>query len=112
MSTELSIGMTDAAKGKLRQLIIEEDDKGLMLRIFITGGGCSGFQYGFTFEDIKGEDDMIFEQDGVNLIVDPMSLQYLAGSVIDFQESVLSSQFTINNPNAVTSCGCGSSFSV
>jgi iron-sulfur cluster insertion protein len=107
-----NIQMTDAAKLKLKQLLEEEEESGLMLRIFITGGGCSGFQYGFTFEEEKTTDDIVFEQDvGVALIVDPMSLQYLVGSTIDFVESVLSSQFTINNPNAETTCGCGSSFS-
>jgi iron-sulfur cluster insertion protein len=108
-----NIAMTDAAKKKLKELIEEENEPNLMLRIFITGGGCSGFQYGFTFEEEKTADDIVFEQDtGVVLIADPMSLQYLVGATIDFVESVLSSQFTINNPNAETTCGCGSSFSV
>jgi iron-sulfur cluster insertion protein len=103
---------TDAAAAKVNELIQEEGNPDLKLRVFVTGGGCSGFQYGFTFDEIANEDDTIIEKSGVQLLVDPMSYQYLVGAEIDYVESLEGSQFTIKNPNAVSTCGCGSSFSV
>ncbi|GAA6133171.1 MULTISPECIES: iron-sulfur cluster insertion protein ErpA [Halopseudomonas] len=103
---------SDNAVSKVRNLIEEEGNDRLSLRVFVTGGGCSGFQYGFTFDDELAEDDTIVERDGVKLIVDPMSFQYLAGSEVDYQEGLEGSRFVINNPNAATTCGCGSSFSI
>ena len=103
---------SENAVGKVRSLIEEEGNDSLSLRVFVTGGGCSGFQYGFTFDDEMAEDDMVVERDGVRLVVDPMSFQYLAGSEVDYQEGLEGSRFVINNPNAATTCGCGSSFSV
>lgn len=103
---------SENAVGKVRSLIEEEGNERLGLRVFVTGGGCSGFQYGFTFDDETAEDDTIVERDGVRLVVDPMSFQYLAGSEVDYQEGLEGSRFVINNPNAATTCGCGSSFSI
>ena len=103
---------TDAAASKVGELIQEEDNPNLKLRVFISGGGCSGFQYGFTFDDELAEDDTVVERDGVRLVVDPMSFQYLVGSEVDYQEGLEGSRFVINNPNASTTCGCGSSFSI
>lgn len=102
---------TDSAATKVRQLIEEEGNPELKLRVFVTGGGCSGFQYGFTFDEEVNEDDTSLQKDGVTLLIDPMSLQYLTGAEIDYQESVEGAQFVIKNPNATTTCGCGSSFS-
>ncbi len=102
---------SDSAAGKVKQLIDEEGNPELKLRVFVTGGGCSGFQYGFTFDESTNEDDTAMEKNGVTLLIDPMSLQYLAGAEIDYQESVEGSQFVIKNPNATSTCGCGSSFS-
>ncbi len=103
---------TDAAAAKVQDLIQEEGNPALKLRVFVTGGGCSGFQYGFTFDEIANDDDTLVQKNGVTLLVDPMSYQYLAGAEIDYVESLEGSQFTIKNPNAVSTCGCGSSFSV
>lgn len=103
---------TDNAVGKVKALIDEEGNERLSLRVFVTGGGCSGFQYGFTFDDEMAEDDTVVEREGVRLVVDPMSFQYLAGSEVDYQEGLEGSRFVINNPNAATTCGCGSSFSI
>ncbi|MFT6429975.1 MAG: iron-sulfur cluster insertion protein [Halopseudomonas sp.] len=103
---------SDTAVSKVRALIDEEGNERLSLRVFVTGGGCSGFQYGFTFDDELAEDDTIVEREGVKLVVDPMSFQYLAGSEVDYQEGLEGSRFVINNPNAATTCGCGSSFSI
>jgi iron-sulfur cluster insertion protein len=102
---------TDAAAGKVRQLIDEEGNPELKLRVFVTGGGCSGFQYGFTFDEATNEDDTAMQKDGVTLLIDPMSLQYLMGAEIDYQSSAEGEQFVIKNPNATSTCGCGSSFS-
>lgn len=102
---------TDSAAAKVRQLIDEEGNPDLKLRVFVSGGGCSGFQYGFTFEDEAQEDDTAMEKSGVTLLIDPMSYQYLVGAEIDYQESVEGAQFVIKNPNATSTCGCGSSFS-
>ena len=103
---------TDAAAGKVRELIAEEGNPELKLRVYISGGGCSGFQYGFTFDEARAEDDFAVDKDGVTLLVDPLSLQYLAGAEIDYSESLSGAQFVIRNPNAKTTCGCGSSFTV
>ncbi len=103
---------TNAAAGKVKALLDEEGDESLMLRVFITGGGCSGFQYGFTFDESINDGDTIIENDGVKLVVDPMSVQYLTGAEIDYSEGLDGAQFVIRNPNAATTCGCGSSFSV
>lgn len=102
---------TENAAAKVRQLIDEEGNADLKLRVFVTGGGCSGFQYGFTFDEAVNEDDTSLQKSGVTLLIDPMSLQYLAGAEIDYQENVEGAQFVIKNPNASSTCGCGSSFS-
>lgn len=101
---------TDNAANKVKELIVEEKNSALMLRVFVSGGGCSGFQYGFTFEENANEDDTRVEKSGVTLLIDPLSFQYLAGAEIDYQEGVQGAQFVIKNPNAKTTCGCGSSF--
>ena len=102
---------TESAASKVKQLIDEEGNPSLKLRVFVQGGGCSGFQYGFTFEEEVNEDDTQVEKNGVSLLIDPMSLQYLMGAEIDYQDSLQGSQFVIRNPNATSTCGCGSSFS-
>ncbi len=102
---------TNAVAAKVGELIAEEDNSDLMLRVFVSSGGCSGFQYGFTFDERREEGDTAIENAGVVLLVDPMSVQYLMGAEIDYQEDLQGSQFIIRNPNAVTTCGCGSSFS-
>ncbi len=103
---------TDAAARKVSELIEEEDNPDLMLRVFVSGGGCSGFQYGFTFDEKIEEGDSSVENQGVTLVVDPMSVQYLMGAEIDYKEDLQGAQFVIRNPNAATTCGCGSSFTV
>ncbi len=103
---------TDNAAGKVRELIEEEGNPELKLRVFVTGGGCSGFQYGFTFDEVQNDDDTIMEKNGVVLLIDPMSYQYLVGAEIDYREDLEGAQFVIRNPNAATTCGCGSSFAV
>ena len=100
-----------AAAHKVKTLVEEEGNPRLRLRVFVTGGGCSGFQYGFTFDDESADDDTVVEREGVNLVVDSMSFQYLAGAEVDYQEGLEGSRFVINNPNASSTCGCGSSFS-
>ena len=102
---------TDSAANKVRQLIEEEGNPALKLRVFVQGGGCSGFQYGFTFDEDVSDDDTQLERGGVILLIDPMSMQYLVGAEIDYQEGIEGAQFVIKNPNATTTCGCGSSFS-
>lgn len=102
---------TDAAAAKVKELIDQEDNADLKLRVFVTGGGCSGFQYGFTFDEEVSDDDTAVEKDGVTLLIDPMSFQYLTGAEIDFSEGIEGAHFVIRNPNATTTCGCGSSFS-
>ena len=109
---EVPLVFTDAAAGKVRELIAEEGNPELKLRVYISGGGCSGFQYGFTFDEARAEDDFAVDKSGVTLLVDPLSLQYLAGAEIDYAESLTGAQFVIRNPNAKTTCGCGSSFSI
>lgn len=106
------VNFTDAAANKVSGLIIDEENPNLKLRVYITGGGCSGFQYGFTFDEDQAEDDTCVEKNGVNLLIDPMSFQYLMGSKIDYLEDLQGARFVIENPNAATTCGCGSSFSV
>lgn len=101
-----------AAAHKVRELIDEEGNQALKLRVYINGGGCSGFQYGFTFDEEQAEDDLVIDRDGVRLLVDPLSLQYLGGAEVDYTESLSGAQFVIRNPNARTTCGCGSSFSI
>lgn len=101
-----------SAAAKVRSLIEEEQNENLKLRVFVTGGGCSGFQYGFTFDESQAEDDTEILRDGVKLLVDPMSFQYLVGAEIDYTEGLQGAQFVIRNPNAKSTCGCGSSFSV
>lgn len=104
--------LTDRAIARVKRLVAEEANQALKLRVFVTGGGCSGFSYGFTFDDIVAEDDTLVEKDGVTALVDPMSFQYLVGAEVDYQEGLEGSRFIINNPNAETTCGCGASFSV
>ncbi|QOL26719.1 iron-sulfur cluster insertion protein ErpA [Thalassotalea sp. LPB0316] len=111
-STELPIKFTDAAASKVLALITEEENPALKLRVYVTGGGCSGFSYGFTFDEKVNNGDMTVEKAGVTLVVDPMSLQYLVGGEVDYIEGLEGSRFLVNNPNATTTCGCGSSFSV
>jgi iron-sulfur cluster insertion protein len=106
------VTMTPNAVKKITALLAEENNPDLNLRIFVQGGGCSGFQYGFTFDESVNEDDFTLDIDGAKLLVDSMSSQYLQGAEIDYTESLAGSQFAIRNPNAQTSCGCGSSFSV
>ena len=103
---------TDSAANKVKQLIDEEGNTELKLRVFVTGGGCSGFQYGFTFDEVQNEDDAVMQKNGVTLLIDPMSFQYLSGAEIDYREDLEGAQFVIRNPHATTTCGCGSSFSV
>ncbi len=102
---------TDNAATKVGELIAEEGNDNLKLRVYVSGGGCSGFQYGFTFDEEVNEDDTCVEKAGVTVLIDPMSIQYLAGAEIDYKEDVNGAQFVIRNPNATTTCGCGSSFS-
>ncbi len=103
---------TNAAATKVKTLLEEEDNAELCLRVYVTGGGCSGFSYGFSFDDQVAEDDTRIENDGVSMVVDAMSIQYLMGGTVDYKESLQGSQFTVQNPNATTTCGCGSSFSI
>lgn len=107
-----SINLSARAVKKVRELVAEEENQALKLRVYITGGGCSGFQYGFSFEEAAAEDDAAIERDGVTVLVDPMSFQYLVGSEVDYTEGLEGSRFVVNNPNAATTCGCGSSFSI
>ena len=102
---------TDAAAAKVKDLLAEEGNPELKLRVFVQGGGCSGFQYGFTFDETMNDDDTAIDKEGVQLLVDPMSFQYLVGAEIDYKEDLEGSQFVIRNPNASSTCGCGSSFS-
>nr|WP_245539194.1 iron-sulfur cluster insertion protein ErpA [Thiolinea disciformis] len=108
---EAPLIFTDAAAAKVKSLIEEENNPALMLRVFVTGGGCSGFQYGFTFDEEEGDGDTLIENGGVKLLIDPMSFQYMVGAEIDYTEGLEGAQFVIRNPNATTTCGCGSSFS-
>jgi len=103
---------TDSAANKVKILVDEEGNKDLKLRVFVTGGGCSGFQYGFTFDELIADDDAIIDNHGVSLVVDSMSYQYLVGGSVDYIEGLEGSRFIVDNPNADSTCGCGSSFSV
>ena len=106
------IEFTEAAAAKLKSLVEEEENDRLMLRVYVTGGGCSGFQYGFTFDEEYQEDDTEVKRDGVSLVVDPLSFQYLVGSEVDYKENLEGSRFMVQNPNATSTCGCGASFSI
>ncbi|MCG8535361.1 MAG: iron-sulfur cluster insertion protein ErpA [Pseudomonadales bacterium] len=112
MTDEAVMVFTDNAARKVKSLIDEEGNDNLKLRVYITGGGCAGFSYGFKFDEEAKEDDTQLENQGVMLLVDPMSIQYLAGSEVDYTEGLQGSQFVVRNPNAATTCGCGSSFSI
>lgn len=112
MSMPSPLVFTDNAAAKVGALIQEENNEQLKLRVFVTGGGCSGFQYGFTFDENINDGDTVVENGGVTLLIDPMSYQYLVGAEIDYTEGLEGAQFVIRNPNASTTCGCGSSFSV
>lgn len=111
-SLDRPLQFSSAAAAKVRELIAEEGNDALKLRVYIQGGGCSGFQYGFEFDEQQAEDDLAVLTDGVTLLVDPLSLQYLMGAQVDYTESLHGAQFVIRNPNAKTTCGCGSSFAV
>ncbi|NTV95140.1 MAG: iron-sulfur cluster insertion protein ErpA [Thiobacillus sp.] len=106
------LNFSDSAANKVKELIAEEGNPDLKLRVFVTGGGCSGFQYGFTFDEVQNDDDTTMEKNGVTLLIDSMSMQYMMGAEIDYTEGLEGAQFVIRNPNAVSTCGCGSSFSV
>ena len=108
----LPLEFTDAAAKKVKVLIADEENPNLKLRVYITGGGCSGFQYGFTFDEIANEDDTVMQKNGVSLLIDAMSYQYLVGAEIDYKEDLQGAQFVIRNPSATTTCGCGSSFGI
>lgn len=111
-SIDAPLRFSAAAAHKVRELIAEEGNDALALRVYIQGGGCSGFQYGFEFDEQRNDDDLAVVTDGVTLLVDPLSLQYLMGAEVDYSESLHGAQFVIRNPNAKTTCGCGSSFTV
>ena len=113
-ATEMNVDVTfsDAAANKVKLLVAEEKNPNLKLRIYISGGGCSGFQYGFSFDEKVGDGDVVVENGEVALVIDPMSYQYLIGAEVDYTEGLEGAQFVVNNPNATTTCGCGSSFSV
>lgn len=106
------VALTDNAASKIKNLITEEGNPSLKLRVFVTGGGCSGFQYGFSFEEDVAEDDTVVDQKGATLLVDPLSYQYLVGARVDYVENLEGARFVVNNPMASTTCGCGSSFSI
>ena len=106
------ITITDSAISKIADILAEENNPLIKLRTFVQGGGCSGFNYGFTLDEEQNEDDFVIEESGVTVLVDSMSMQYLQGATIDYKEELSGSSFVINNPNATTTCGCGSSFSI
>jgi len=112
IDTATELVLTSAAARKVQELILEEKNPELKLRVYISGGGCSGFQYGFSFDEGAQTDDIVIENDGVQMLVDPLSLQYLEGAEVDYTENLQGSRFVIRNPNATTTCGCGSSFSI
>ena len=111
MSWQVEIALSERAATKVRQLIEEEGDD-LKLRVFITGGGCSGFSYGFTFDEAVADDDAVVERDGITMVVDSLSYQYLSGSEVDYKEDLQGAQFVVSNPNAASTCGCGNSFAI
>lgn len=110
--TPETLGFTERAAQKVKALIDDEGNPDLKLRVFVTGGGCAGFQYGFTFDELQADDDTAIENQGVTLLVDPLSYQYLVGGEVDYTEGLEGARFVVTNPNAATTCGCGSSFSV
>ncbi|MEO9946045.1 MAG: iron-sulfur cluster insertion protein ErpA [Paraglaciecola sp.] len=112
VQTALPIEFSDAAAKKVKNLVEEEENPNLKLRVYVTGGGCSGFQYGFTFDEKVNDGDTTIDKNEVTLVVDPMSLQYLVGGEVDYTEGLEGSRFLVNNPNATTTCGCGASFTV
>ncbi len=107
-----AVQLTANAASKVQELVAKQGKGSALLRVYIQGGGCSGFQYGFTFDETAQDDDAVFEKDGVRLVVDPLSIQYLTGAEVDYKEDLEGARFVINNPNASTTCGCGSSFSI
>ena len=109
---DMNIQMSVRAADKVSELIEDEGNDGLKLRVFVTGGGCSGFSYGFTFDDDVAQDDKVVQRSGVTMVVDPMSYQYLVGAEVDFREDLQGSQFVVTNPNASSTCGCGNSFAI
>ena len=109
---DMNIQMSARAADKVSELIEDEGNDGLKLRVFVTGGGCSGFSYGFTFDDDVAQDDTVVQRSGVTMVVDPMSYQYLVGAEVDFREDLQGSQFVVTNPNASSTCGCGNSFAI
>ena len=109
---QAEIGFSNQAADKVRQLMVAEGNEALKLRVFVAGGGCSGFSYGFTFDDEVADDDAIVEREGVTLVVDPLSYQYLLGSEVDYVEDLQGAQFVVSNPNAAATCGCGNSFAI
>ena len=109
---DVNIQMSARAADKVSELIEDEGNDGLKLRVFVTGGGCSGFSYGFTFDDDVAQDDTVVQRSGVTMVVDPMSYQYLVGAEVDFKEDLQGSQFVVTNPNASSTCGCGNSFAI
>ena len=111
-SASNAISVSASAAAKVRELLREQDKEGQILRVYIQGGGCSGFQYGFNFEPSAASDDALLERDGVTVAIDPMSYQYLIGAEVDYKEDLQGARFVINNPNATTTCGCGASFSM
>lgn len=112
VAPERAVTITENAVKRLAKLMADEGSEGLMLRVSVSGGGCSGFQYGFAFDDTRQDDDAVFERDGVTVVIDSISLDLLSGAEIDFVEDLVGSSFQIRNPNAASSCGCGSSFSI
>ena len=110
--TPNTLNVTARAVARVRELITEEGNPDLKLRVYITGGGCSGFQYGFSFDEDAGQDDTSVEKDGVTVLIDPMSYQYLVGAEVDYTEGLEGARFIVTNPNAATTCGCGASFSI
>jgi len=112
MAMPMPIYFSDSAATKVKGLIVDEKNPALKLRVYVTGGGCSGFQYGFTFDEKVNDDDTLIENSGVTLLIDPMSLQYLVGGTVDYTDGLEGSRFFVNNPNATATCGCGSSFSM
>jgi len=111
-SSASGLSLSDSAAARIRELLLEQGKPEQVLRVYIQGGGCSGFQYGFNFEDQSASDDTLLEREGVTVAVDPMSFQYLMGAQVDYKEDLQGARFVINNPNATTTCGCGSSFSI
>ena len=112
MSDQLPIQFSDAAAKRVKELVAEEENPDLKLRVYVTGGGCSDFQYGFTFDEKVNPGDLEIEKNGVSMVVDPMSIQYLVDGIVDYTEGLEGARFFVNNPNATTTCGCGASFSV